>query len=149
MVEYSILLRATKAILFLMLSLFFGCWSHQSESVSGKPLEVKTFNLEVSDAYKSGKDWTLCCYEVALRFAGNDRLARRRFVQVSEALKQSNEVTVVVTQEDIDDDSIDGVRHRLRLRRVKEGYWIVALAERSWKCKSGRGHDTYSGKLCN
>lgn len=131
--------------LLALLVLVSGCSEHKSRS-----LPVEEFNEKTAEVHKSGsEDWPLSCLQVALRFAGDREEARSRRIEISSMPERFETTEIVILEEGLMDDSLDGYRHRLNMKKTREGFWRVEAAEQSWKCQSGRGHRGYSCEPCH
>ena len=131
--------------LLLLLILVSGCSQHKSQS-----LPVEEFNEKTAEAHKSGtEDWPMSCFQVALRFVGDPEEVRSRRIEISSMPERFETTEIIILEEGLMDDSLDGYRHRLSMKKTRDGFWRVEAAEQSWKCQSGRGHRSYSCEPCH
>lgn len=133
----------------VLLSQLLGCGS-ATPSQGARELPVQEFNAQVSAAHTDTEEtWTNSALQVALRFIGDHERIAHRSIEIHARPERFDTVTVVVTEEGLLDDSVDGHRYRLSLRRTPEGHWGIESAQKSRKCKPGRGHQSYSNEPCN
>lgn len=57
--------------------------------------------------------------------------------------------TVVVLQDNLEDDSVHAIRHELGFGLVTGGKWRLFTAKAAYKCQQGRGHQNFTAELCS
>lgn len=113
--------------------------------------EMDAFNLSVRAAHQAADGgWTTTPLGVISRYLGDVTAETRSAVVevVRPSAETHDRVLVMVTREDLLDDSVRGVKDRLELVRDPSGLWIVAGALRAWSCQPGRGHAEYLADPC-
>ena len=132
-----------KTICFAFLSglaFLAGC-SNSDSPQSQLSINVEEFNAKIIS--QRDEEWTRSPLQVSLKFLGEDRDIGRRTIELVRT-DDSNEVFLVVTDQELPDDSVEGFRHEFVLRQESQGYWSLQKVEKPWKCKQGRGHLNYS-----
>jgi hypothetical protein len=85
----------------------------------------------------------------ALRKAARDHVAGvdADSITVDVCRKDDEDALATVTVNGLRDDSVRDVRHELRLIKVG-GLWQVTDDQDSRRCQKGRGHQEFSGEIC-
>lgn len=135
----------TKNILLGILILLAGCADIQVES-----LPVADFNAKTAEVHRVGsEEWPSSCLLVAMKFVGDREGSCFRTIEIEARPEAFESAEVVIREDGILDDSLDGYRHRLSMHKTTDGYWLVDSADQSWKCQTGRGHTGYSCDPCH
>jgi|GEM_PF-1710511 len=73
---------------------------------------------------------------------GNEQISIHR-KQISKT-----EVEMILTHENMLDDSMNGEKYVLRLKKVGDR-WVAASLKKNWKCWEGRGQNSWGISNCN
>jgi hypothetical protein len=112
---------------------------------------VGPFNESLTAAQGKKEPWSEDPVSIALRFADVDfRLPESLEFSQSRVTIQPEGVSLKVTVETtgLRDDSIEGQKVTVVLRRSGGGAWSVISASRGQRCWPGRGHTNYSAEPC-
>jgi hypothetical protein len=105
------------------------------------------FNRKVRLAARKGEFWVKMPTIVAVNFVGKFSETKTRTVEMTApTAEETNQLTVIITDEGYLDDSVRGERYRLRLRADPAGIWYVLKAEKAQSCY--RGHKDFSAAPC-
>ncbi len=105
-------------------------------------LNTSNFNTRLST--EVGSNWVNDPILAAHYFIGGS-FGKNQVITVENADTGYN---VVVIYDQFSDDSIRGSRYDLKFDDSSDGYLQISSAEKSWRCKDGRGHSDYSNELC-
>ena len=105
------------------------------------------FNDSVAKAVSARQEWPSDPIAVARRFAqwGTER---RAIWAIEGRGEHPSRYTIVAITDDLPDDSIRGRRLDVVLELHDDQSWRVADARESWRCWSGRGHETFGTDAC-
>jgi hypothetical protein len=62
--------------------------------------------------------------------------------------KSKNEITITLTHEGLEDDSVDGEKRIIEFEKIND-LWTIKSIRLGFKCWKSRGHTNYSGDLCS
>jgi hypothetical protein len=62
---------------------------------------------------------------------------------------KGDDPVLTVTLTNLGDDSVDAERFRISLHRADDGRFRFAGGERTFRCQSGRGHQTFETSWCS
>lgn len=89
---------------------------------------------------------------VALSALGLPEKVENESEEVEVTYPQENKAIVTITQTNLADDSISGIRYRVEFApygsKSEEQRWRVIWAGKQYKCQSNRGHQDWSTNLC-
>ena len=85
---------------------------------------------------------------VSLNFIGPIQGREQTIIRTNVSAEASDTTEVIITTEGILDDSVQGVKYRISLKRSKN-IWLIQSAEKAHKCWPGRGDTEYSPEPCN
>jgi hypothetical protein len=112
-----------------------------------KSLDLTRFREAYNTASDNQEDWITDPQEVALRFAGFPNLEGILPDEVIVFPTSTEQVTIIILQLQIPDDSVASVETRVDL--VQNGRsWEVEWAGGRWRCKAGRGHQDWLPEFC-
>ena len=69
-------------------------------------------------------------------------------INISVDQLENNQYEITLIQENIKDDSIEGMRV-LMLAKRDNNQWTVLDIQRTWRCQKERGHTNFSSEMCN
>lgn len=109
---------------------------------SYKILNTSDFNVRLST--ESGSNWVNDPIIASYYFIGGS-FGKNQIITVENTDTGYN---VVAIYDYFSGDSIRGSRYDLKFDDSSDDYLQISSAQKSWRCKDGRGHSDYSNELC-
>jgi len=115
-----------------------------------KAVEFSKFNIALINDSVQIADWRKSPIDVALAFENAAFGFKNKTIKAEGLNKGENmsHVKVTITNEEYLDDSINGEILVVELRKDDLGYWEIISAKKGWKCKSGRGAQSFGTENC-
>lgn len=85
--------------------------------------------------------------EIMAVYAPKDPTAEGSYSQILQKIEKGEQVELRLVEEGRADDSVMGIKVVMSLIK-KDGAWSVVSIQESYKCAAGRGHQDWSGALC-
>jgi hypothetical protein len=116
---------------------------------SWREVDVEPLNRQIETAADLGRTWPLIPALVALEVAGVGSETRNLSLsQRTDSVEVPDSAVVILAEDNLLDDSIRGVWHRVVLLRQPDGTWRVAEMRRAFRCRRGGSIDRYAADLC-
>ena len=142
------------AVAFVIVALVAGCgeddeerasWSGPRPAAARAGLDVRKFNEFLR---QEGTLERTSPVLVALRYIGVDRLSAREIVISRGRGESERAARLTVTLDRLEDDSVRAIRYELVLARSTTRTWRLRGVRVTQRCWPGRGHQSFSRKLC-
>jgi len=131
--------------LLLIVSLF----SISCNSVKYEKIETDKFESILKQGQKDKEPWTNSPVGIATKFHNTHNGANEFTLTQNKRNRGENfdKVELVLTSIGILDDSVSGIKTKMRLEK-KRGNWQIDKIEQAYKCQEGRGQTNWEGTLC-
>ncbi len=128
-----------------VLLLTTGCYTVQDNITSFIEEGIRPFNDRIAQAASKGESWV----------ESPESIVRALFTSadvttdlvVVDSTRRSDNAVIVFTEEGFKDDSIEGEKRIIEMRRVDQ-VWRIERIRLGFKCKQGRGKQYYTGEYC-
>ena len=142
-------MRIFPALLTISTLSVFGAANSQG-SHPDQPMPVAEFNQQVVQAHRERQLWVIASKVVAYKFVGAECDCKTRTVEIERLAPEPDAVVrYTITDDGLQDDSVQAVRYTLTLRETRDRYWLIESAGKSWACAPNRGHIYFSAELCS
>jgi hypothetical protein len=107
------------------------------------------YNAEISSAIDNKEAWTQTPFLIVGKLFGPEYRTEGNSEFMFEQIEITiNHVTVIVTKAGLLDDSAYGEKRIIEFR-YELNRWVIDNIKLGFRCQPGRGHENYSGELCN
>jgi hypothetical protein len=141
-------MRPYKYIL-LLLVLTIGSCSEVDEPSGFSSNRVTSYNQQVKAGRQQQQSWTSTPYLIMqhlLRAENTD--LEPPSITMEQVRHPDASVTITVTQEHLQDDSVNGERQIVTFVHEQQG-WVVKQVRMQYKCQTGHGHSDYAATWCS
>lgn len=134
---------------FIYSLLIFSITFVSCNSIQYAEADFKDFESVLEKAQKNKEDWTNTPVGIATKYHRFHNGANEFTLTQNKKNRGENfdKVEIVLTSEGILDDSVNGIKTRMRLEK-KRGDWQIDKVEEAYKCVEGRGQSNWAGTLC-
>jgi hypothetical protein len=136
----------TKPILLLLL-IVIGC-NRSDDTGSFKNEDVNSYNEQLRIGRLNRQQWTETPLLIINHLLGPAYHYEGNGLYNIEFRKNQNGLIAIVTQEDTFDDSVSGEKRIIEFE-YKDSVWSFKSVKVGFKCQKNRGHENYSGDICN
>jgi len=112
-------------------------------------IDYGNFNETIPIAWENKEEWPADPVMVSLLFINATDSRTQTITRNYESTESPDSATVIVTNENLMDDSVSGVKYKLKLKKNGSGVWVIESVGKAVKCWEGRGHSDYSAKPCS
>jgi hypothetical protein len=135
-----------RQLLGIFLTILASCDSASDDTASFINEDTKEYNQRIINGYLNKEQWTVDPILIVRELFKSDDFERK--VTIALDGKSKDEVTITLTREELEDDSVNGEKRIIDFKRV-DGSWTIKQMRIGFKCWKSRGHTNYSGDLCS
>lgn len=122
------------------------------ESTDGtdyETVDIGNFNKTVQMARENNEEWASDPVMVSFLFVGAADSMTQTIVRNYPSAESRNSATVLITNDNLLDDSIRGIKYKVDLKKNDNGTWNIQGVGKAVKCWEGRGHTNFSAEPCS
>ncbi|HEY9704702.1 MAG TPA: hypothetical protein V6C58_19830 [Allocoleopsis sp.] len=105
-------------------------------------------SLNVSEFIKNNQLQGLSPKQIAVKMLNESEEEGRISDEINIEYKQSNYAIITLTHNGLADDSVQGMKYKIEVRK-KGNNWQIVWVGNQVKCHKGRGHQNWSSNRCS
>ena len=109
-------------------------------------VDTKEYNDRIALATSTGEHWANDPILITRELFRSDGYERKIIIDFESSA--AHKATITLTQEDLNDDSVDGEKRIIEFEKVNST-WSIKEIRVGVKCWESRGHADYSGEPCS
>jgi len=137
----------TKTLL-ITIALLSAC-GNKDDLDSFLDVDIAEFNQQIESGIQNREQWVETPYLIVNRLFGPQYNSEGHHTFILEQYEKDNSLTIILTQEGLLDDSVEGEKRIIDFR-FDNGFWTITKMRLGIKCYEYRGgHTNYTGEGCS